>query len=285
LKILITGKNSYIGNSFADYVRGMHETKKCSLRESDWQNVSWSDYDVVLHVAGIAHSDVTHTSKEEQERYYTVNRDLTKMAAEKAKADGVKQFIYLSSAIVYGESAPIGQEKKINQKTLPTPSNFYGDSKLQGENAILPLQSDDFRIVIVRPPMVYGKDAKGNFPKLLKLAKMTPIFPNIENQRSMIYIENLCEFLKLVMEKNLTGIFLPQNKEIVSTSQLVKTMASENGKKVILVPGVQWMLKLLAHVTGYVNKIFGNLEYEQTASNQEWNYCKYSLEESIRKSI
>jgi len=285
LKILITGKNSYIGNSFEAYVRGMHETKKCSLRESDWKSESWSEYDAVLHVAGIAHSDVAHTSKEEQERYYTVNRDLTKKAAEKAKADGVKQFIYLSSAIVYGESSPIGQEKKINQKTLPTPSNFYGDSKLQGENAILPLQSDDFRIAIVRPPMVYGKDAKGNFPKLLKLAKMTPIFPNIENQRSMIYIENLCEFLKLVMEKNLTGIFLPQNKEIVSTSQLVKIMASENGKKVILVPGLQWMFKLFAHVTGYVNKIFGNLEYEQTASNQEWAYCKYSLEESIRKSI
>lgn len=283
MKILITGKNSYIGNEFAEYVGSTFEIEKCSLRGSDWQNHSWAEFDVVLHVAGIAHSDVSRVTVEEQSRYYEVNRDLTRQAAEKAKEDGVKQFIYLSSAIVYGESSPIGQPKTIGKQTEPAPANFYGDSKLQGENAILPLQSDDFGIVIIRMPMVYGKNAKGNFPKLLKLARVSPIFPKIQNQRSMIYIENLCEFIKIVAERNLNGIFLPQNKEIISTSELVKLLAEESGKKVILVPGVQFVFKMLAHITGYINKIFGNLEYAIEASDQELGYCKYSLKESLKR--
>ena len=283
MKILITGKNSYIGNAFAEYAGAAFEIEKCSLREPNWQNHCWAEFDVVLHVAGIAHSDVSRVTVEEQNRYYEVNRDLTKQAAAKAKKDGVKQFIYLSSAIVYGESSSIGQPKTITKQTEPVPANFYGDSKLQGEKAILPLQSDDFQIVIIRTPMVYGKRAKGNFPKLLKLARVSPIFPKIENQRSMIYIENLCEFIKIAAEKKLNGIFLPQNREIISTSELVKLLAEESGKKLILVSGFQFVFKMLAHVTGYINKIFGNLEYEQEASNQELGYCKYSLKESIKR--
>ena len=283
MKVLVTGKNSYIGNAFAEYVADIFHIQKCSLREPGWENYSWEEFDVVLHVAGVAHSDVSHVSIEEQNRYYKVNRDLTRQAAEKAKEDGVKQFIYLSSAIVYGESSSIGQPKIITKQTEPTPANFYGDSKLQGENAILPLQSDDFGVVIIRTPMVYGKNAKGNFPKLLKLARVSPIFSKIQNQKSMIYIENLCEFIKIVAERKLNGIFLPQNREIISTSQLVKFLAEESGKKVILVPGFQFVFKMLAHITGYINKIFGNLEYEQEASDQELGYCKYSLKESFKR--
>lgn len=283
MKILITGKNSYIGNAFEEYAKDVFEIKKCSLREPNWQNHSWAEFDVVLHVAGIAHSDIAQVTVEEQNRYYEVNRDLTRQAAEKAKEDGVKQFIYLSSTIVYGESSSIGQPKIITKQTEPTPANFYGDSKLQGEKAILPLQSDDFQIVIIRTPMVYGKNAKGNFPKLLKLARVSPIFPKIQNQRSMIYIENLCEFIKIAAERNLNGIFLTQNTEIASTSELVKLLAEESGKKLILVPGFQFVFNVLGHITGYINKIFGNLEYEQEASNQELGYCKYSLRESIKR--
>lgn len=283
MKILITGKNSYIGNAFEEYMGSTFEIEKCSLRDPDWKNYSWTEFDVVLHVAGIAHSDVSHVSIEEQNRYYEVNRDLTKQAAKKAKEDGVKQFIYLSSAIVYGESGPIGQPKIITKQTEPAPANFYGDSKLQGEKAILPLQSDDFGIAIIRTPMVYGKNAKGNFPKLLKFARISPAFPKIQNQRSMIYIENLCEFVKKVAERNLNGTFLPQNREIISTSELVKLLAEESGKKVILVTGFQFVFKMLSHITGYINKIFGNLEYEQEASDQELGYCKYSLKESIKR--
>lgn len=283
MRILITGKNSYIGNSFEEYAGSQLEIEKCSLREEAWEKVSWSGFDVVLHVAGIAHSDVSHVTQEQQNRYYEVNRDLTRQVAQKAKEDGVKQFIYLSSAIIYGESSKIGIPKVITRETKPSPANFYGDSKLQGENAILPLQSEGFRISIIRTPMVYGKKAKGNFPKLLKISGISPVFPGIQNRRSMIYIENLCEFISRLIEKNEQGVFWPQNKEIISTSTLVKLLAETQGKKVILIPGLQWLFQILSHVTGYINKIFGNLEYQQELSNQEWDYCKYTLEESLEK--
>lgn len=283
MKVLVTGKNSYIGNSFIEYTDGLLAVQKCSLRDTVWEQDSWSDYDSVLHVAGIAHSDVSHVTKEEQDKYYVVNCDLTERVAKKAKAEGVKQFIYLSSSIVYGESAPIGKQKVINKDTPPKPSNFYGDSKLQAENALLSLQTDDFRVVIIRTPMVYGKNSKGNFPKLLHLAKMTPIFPKIKNQRSMIYIKNLCEFIKICIDKQHKGIYLPQNKELVATSKLVQLIGEAVGRKILLVPGCTIGLKILAHMTGYVNKVFGNLEYEIADSLHEWNYCKYTLEQSIEE--
>lgn len=283
VKILITGKNSYIGNSFADYVHNLIEIEKCSLRDEEWKSNSWAGIDVILHVAGIAHSDVSHVTDEEKNRYYEVNRNLTKLVAEKAKRDGVGQFIYLSSAIVYGESSKIGKAKLITSKTEPSPANFYGDSKLQGEKVILPLQSENFQVAIIRTPMVYGRNAKGNFSKLLKFSGTLPVFPKIQNRRSMIYMENLCEFIVKIIEKKEQGIFLPQNKEIVSTSLMVKLLAEVQGKRMFLMPGLQWIFRILAHMTGYVNKIFGNLEYDQDASHQDWGYCKFSLKESLER--
>ena len=156
-RVLITGLNSYIGNSFEEYIREMPdaaiETEKISLKEEGWEEESWTGYDTVLHVAGLAHVDVNHANEETKRRYYRINRDLAKRAAEKAKKDGVKQFIYLSSVIVYGDSAAIGKEKKITEETKPAPANFYGDSKLQGEQAVLALQagnlSDSFHILYI----------------------------------------------------------------------------------------------------------------------------------------
>lgn len=288
-KVLITGLNSYIGNSFEQYVEKIPDgditTEKVSLKEDSWKEKSWSDYDAVLHVAGLAHVDVEHADEETKQRYYCINRDLAGEAAGKAKNDGVKQFIYLSSIIVYGDSAPIGKRKTITKEIQPDPANFYGDSKLQGERAVLAFQQenlpDAFRVLILRLPMVYGKDSRGNFPKLEKLSERTLVFPKVENRRSMIYVGNVCELIRIAIEENLGGILYPQNREIVSTSELVKVLGEQKRKKIILVPGFVPALKLCAHLTGYVNKIFGNLEYEEQISILKPDYRKYSLRESL----
>lgn len=293
-KVLITGLNSYIGNSFEKYIEGMQEpaiqTEKISLKEEGWQEKSWAGYDAVLHVAGLAHVDVSRADEETRKRYYRINRDLAGQAAEKAKNDGVKQFIYLSSIIVYGDSAPIGKEKRITRETKPSPANFYGDSKLQGEQAALALQEgsnsesiqDAFHVFILRLPMIYGKDSKGNFPKLKKLAERMPVFPKIENRRSMLYIGNLCELIRIAIEGEWEGIICPQNREIVSTSELVRAIREQKRKKIILVPGFSRILKLCSHFTGYVNKIFGSLEYDRELDAVETDYCRYSLRGSLK---
>lgn len=286
-KILITGANSYIGTSFEKYMQQWpddYQVDTVDMIDGSWREKDFSGYDVVYHVAGIAHSDSGKISPEKAALYYKVNTDLTVETAKKAKAEGVKQFIFMSSAIVYGESAPIGKSKLITKETPVSPANSYGDSKVQAENGILPLNDEEFKVVILRPPMIYGPGSKGNYPVLSKLAQKLPAFPAVNNQRSMLYIGNLTEFLRLMVENEEQGIFWPQNAEFSNTTELVRLIAQAHGKKLLIVPGFTWTLKILSHVTGLVNKAFGSLCYDMTLSEYPQEYRSYNLAESILKA-
>ena len=285
-KVLITGANSYIGTSFENYVMQCHDYQidTVDMIDGKWRDKSFSEYDSVFHVAGIAHSDTGKVSEERKQFYYQINTDLTIETAEKAKADGVGQFIFMSSAIVYGDSAPIGKPKRITRDTPVAPANFYGDSKVQAENGLLKLADEGFHVVILRPPMIYGKGSKGNYPQLSKFAQKLPLFPYIKNERSMLYIGNLTEFVKLMIDNNESGIFYPQNAEYVATSEMVQVIAQAHGKKTRLVKGTTVPLKAMSHVTGLVNKAFGNLSYDMSMSEYKENYRKFSFEESIRQT-
>ena len=288
-RILITGANSYIGTSFEKYIKEnyayQYVVDTVDMIDGSWREKSFAGYDAVFHVAGIAHSDNGKVCAEQEKLYRSVNTDLTVETAKKAKTDGVKQFIFMSSAIVYGESAPIGKEKIITKDTVPTPANFYGDSKLQAELGILPLQDDVFKVCVLRPPMIYGKGCKGNFHTLEKLASKAPMFPKVKNQRSMLYIGNLVEFVRLMIENEEYGTFWPQNTEYSSTSEVVKMIAKTKGKNVVLIPGLGWILKFMSHFTGLVNKAFGNLSYEHGMSSYEHEYRRYTLSESIKETV
>ncbi len=287
-KILITGANSYIGMSFEKYIKDNYPNDytvdTVDMIDGSWREKSFSGYDSVFHVAGIAHSDSGKISEEKAKLYYAVNTNLTVETAKKAKADGAKQFIFMSSAIVYGDSAPIGKSKVITRDTPVSPANCYGDSKVQAENGIRPLSGDNFRVVILRPPMIYGKGSKGNYPLLAKIALKTPVFPYVKNERSMLYIENLCEFVRLMVENNERGTFWPQNDEYSNTSELVKMIAEAHGKKVRLVKSFSWALKCLSHVTGLVNKAFGSLSYDMGISEYKQEYRLTAFEKSIKKT-
>lgn len=279
-RILITGKNSYVGNSFAKWVSQYpekYQVEKISLRNNDWKKQDFSQFDVVLHVAGVAH--VSRNPKLEA-MYYQVNRDLTIEVAKKAKNDGVKQFIFMSSIIVYGDG--VGKDGLINEHTIPKPRDFYGMSKLQAEKGIEPLNDEHFKIAIVRPPMIYGKNSKGNFPKLAKIARISPIFPDIENRRSMLHIDNLCEFLRLIIDDEESGLFFPQNKEYVKTSELVKVIAEVHGKDIYLTKIFNIFLKLLINNVNIINKIFGNLYYDSSLSNYSKNYQLKEFKDTIK---
>ena len=205
-KILITGANSYIGTSFEKYMQQWPEKYQIDtldMLDGTWREKSFSDYDVIFHVAGIAHSDSGKISAERSKMYYRVNCDLTIEVAGKAKKDGVQQFIFLSSMAVYGLATPIGKSKVISSETPLSPDNSYGDSKAQAEAGILPMENDSFRVVIIRPPMIYGHGSKGNYPTLSKLARKLPIFPAVKNHRSMLYIDHLSEFVRLMIEEAL----------------------------------------------------------------------------------
>lgn len=284
-RVLITGANSYIGCSFEKYLSENYPDDyivDTVDMHGDWRGRSFAGCDSVFHVAGIAHSDSGKISEEKVCLYYAVNTDLTIEAAKKAKTDGVGQFIFMSSAIVYGDSAPIGESKIITRDTPVAPTNCYGDSKVQAENGICPLNDDTFHVVILRPPMIYGKGCRGNYPFLSKIAQETPVFPYVENQRSMLYIENLCEFVRLIIDNWEQGTFWPQNSEYSNTSELVKTIAQAHGKKVCLIKGAELPLRLLGRFVPMVNKAFGGLSYDVMMSEYRGEkYNKYTLIESV----
>lgn len=286
-KILITGAGSYIGGSFEKYLKQWpdeYQVESLDMLDGSWKKTDFSMYDVIYHVAGIAHSDSGKISEDKAKMYYAINTDLTIEVAHKAKSEGVSQFIFMSSAIVYGESAPIGKTKIISRDTSVSPANCYGDSKVQAEKGIMPLSDENFKVVILRAPMIYGKGSKGNYPLLSKMAKKVPVFPKINNQRSMLYIENLLEFVRLLIKNEEQGIFWPQNKEYSNTSELVKMIAEVNGKKVVLIKGCGWLLRLLGCIMGVVNKAFGSLCYEMSMSDYKEEYRNVQLKESIERS-
>ena len=284
-KILITGANSYIGESVERWLQNSvcnYQIITLDMLNQGWKEHDFSKYDVVFHVAGVAHAEVGYVSDEIRNKYYKVNRDLAIEVASIAKDQGVKQFIFMSSMIIYNGC----KESFITKDTKPKAENFYGDSKLQADLKLQELNSNDFKVCIIRPPMIYGKGSKGNYPILVKLATKLPVFPIVKNRRSMLHIDNLCEFIKLMIDNEECGIFFPQNDEYTNTSCMVKMIANAKGHKIFMIPGTNWIVKLLIRVPGKVgtlaNKAFGNQVYDMILSYYEkGDYRVRSLKESI----
>ena len=287
-KILITGRGSYLGNSLKAYLEafGNHYRVDCvSLRSGDWMEQSFRGYDAVYHTAAIVHQPRSKDAPGELARYRAVNCDLAVDAAKKAKAEGVRQFVFLSTMAVYGLTAAFGETVTITAQTPTVPTDNYGLSKLEAERALLSLEGPDFRVAILRPPMIYGKDCKGNFCSLVSFARRLPFFPKVPNQRSMLYVGSLNRLVQQIIDREDRGIFCPQDPEYVNTSAMVQAIAAAQGKRLLLIPGFSWALHLLRHLTGAVDKAFGSLVYDKSLSELEEDYRIASFPDSVNMSL
>ena len=275
-RILITGANSYIGTSFEAYMSQYDEyqIETLDMLDPSWKEKSFSGYDAIFHVAGIAHQKET---KKNRDLYYLVNRDLAIDVSKKAKAENASQLIFLSSMSVYGMVTG-----EITKETKPNPNTHYGKSKLQAEEEIIALDDESFKVCIVRPPMIYGKGCKGNYNSLVKMARKLPFFPKVKNQRSMLYIDNLSEFVKQLIDNEQKGYFYPQNKEYTNTSEMVKAIGLAMGKKIRLSRFLGACVAITNSVSKKSRKAFGSLVYEKSENDDRYNIC--SFEESITKS-
>ena len=281
MRILITGLHSYTGNTIRDHLSSWppkYHVERISLRGDSWRTESFSHFDTVIHTAGIAHDSTKYSDKDE---YYRINSELAFEAARKAKNDGAGQFIFMSSSIVYGKSAPIGKTKLITRDTPVNPESYYGDSKVRAEDMLQSLNDENFRVCILRSPMIYGKGCRGNYPVLSKLARKLPFFPNVHNKRSMLYAKNFAEFMRLMIENRERGIFWPQNDEYSDTANMVKMIAVLHGKRMMLLPFCELPLKLMSKFSGLVNKAFGSLAYDMSLSEYCEDYRPYNLRKSI----
>lgn len=283
-KVLITGQGSYIGTAVERWLlkdKDHYQVDTLDMQDETWRDTDFSQYDVVYHVAGIAHADVGNVTEEQKQLYYKVNTDLTIEVAERARQAKVKQFIFMSSMIVYSGC----KENFITSETEPCPLNFYGDSKWRADQKIQEMDAENFKVVVLRPPMIYGKGSKGNYPQLAKLASKLPVFPIVKNQRSMLHIDNLCQFVKLMIDNEEHGVFFPQNGEYSNTSDMVQMIAEVKGHRIIMIPFVGIFIKLLEKVPGKIGgltiKAFGNSSYDMSMSEYKENYRVNSLRKSI----
>lgn len=255
-RILITGKNSYIGKSLKTYLINNYSDKysveELCVRDQTISKLSFKDVDVVVHVAGLAHQKET---KKNSDQYYKVNSDLTSRLSSLAKEAGVKHFLYLSSMSVYGQDSG-----EISSTSIPKPKSHYGKSKLIAENDLLKSVDQNFNVSILRPPMVYGFGCKGNYVKLSKIAAITPIFPKNENKRSMIYIDNLSKYIVEVINESNYGIHCPQDNEYVSTSEMVSIISKLHNKNIKYFRINDSFMNMLLRLSLF-QKIFGDLYY------------------------
>lgn len=280
-KILIIGKGSYIGESLYKWMTkygNKYEICVVSSLNYEWKLSNFYEYDVVVDFAGIAH--ISNITNDMEKLFYSVNRDLTIEIAEYSKKLGIKHFIYFSSMNVYGDFCD-----GVNDINDVNPTSFYGKSKLCGDEGVRKLADENFVVTVIRPPFVYGSGCKGNYNLLSNISKKLPVFPTYRNKKSMIYIDNLCEFIRLIIDNRQKGIFIPQNKELVSTSDIVKEISSVNGKKVFLVEVFNPLIKPLINISGLFKKAFSNDYFDIQASNYfDWEYCVVDFKTSIRKT-
>ena len=280
-RVLITGANSYVGTNVEAWLKKepeQFEVDTVSTFDDEWKKADFSKYDVVFHVAGIAHVDA---KKKMEPLYRKVNTGLTLEVAEWAKKNGIKQFIFMSSGIVFRESKSL-KANVVTPETQPNPNGFYGDSKLQAEIGLHKLEDERFKVAILRPPMIYGPNCKGNFMRLAKLGTVTPIFPKFHNKRSMLYIDNLAEFVKQIIVREKSGTFYPQNKELADTVEIAKAFAKQNNHKLHVWRWLNIFVYIGSPFIRSLNKMFADFYYVPEMSQYDFDYQLVSQEDSFK---
>ena len=280
MKLLITGSNGFVGSYFINKYKNKYDIKTFSFLKDDINILDCKDIDIVFHLSALVHQ-MGGASADEYEK---INVTQTLELAQKAKASGVKHFVFMSTVKVYGEETL----NKYSENTNCNPEDDYGKSKLKAEKLLLELESDDFKVSIIRTPIIYGHGVKANIKNLVNLVNKVPILPfgNIPNKRSMVYIGNLCHLVDEVIIQQQTGIFLASDDEPLSTSKLIELIAKNLDKRIYLIkiPFFESLLKLVK--PSFHKRLYGSLEVDNTITKEKLNLSNpYSVEDGIRLMI
>ena len=208
--------------------------------------------DCVIHLAGRAHI-IDNNEASALKSFRQINTNTTLGLAKQAVAAKVKRFIYLSSIRVNGNQT----EVPFLETDTPNPQESYALSKYEAEQGLLKLSEHSFlEVVIVRPPLVYGRNAPGNFGKLVRWVESKNNVPlplgAVHNIRSVIAIDNLVSFISTCIKnpKAANEIFLISDDEDLSTTQILRSIAKAFNKRIILIPiPLSWM-RFLAKIVG-----------------------------------
>lgn len=284
MNILIIGKDSYIGNHIDEWLtKGGWNVTQLDVLTDEWKTFDYSPYDSIVHVAGIVHRPDCH----DWELFKRVNADMPITIATMAKEQGVKQYVFFSTMAVYGSGKALAPNiTDVNSKLEA--KGMYGRSKLLAEEGLFKLQDDHFKVAFVRPPSVYGKGCKGNYiSRFAMVARKMPIIPTAytDVKQSFIYIDNLSELVRLIIEKNLDGPFCPQDDVAVSTNSLLETICEGLGKKYRGSKLLGFFVPLIKFVP-IVKKAYGGMEYARELSDiKGMDYVVVPFREGMKRTL
>ncbi len=289
-KVLITGASGFIGSALVNFLNLAEENLVCVSRkinpcikakqflvkdinaQTNWQ-AFLQDIDIVIHLAARVHI-MNENDELALEKFRQTNVLATRNLAEQAISAGVKRFIYLSSIKVNGEQTNNG---RFCANDTAKPQDPYAVSKYEAEQSLLALKN--IEVVIIRPPLVYGQNMKGNLLRLQKLiAKNIPLpLKNINNKRSFVATENLCSFIQCCMfhPKAAGEIFLVSDGHDISSSELIQAIAFALNKKTFLFTFPPALIKFFACILGKkaeFDRLFQSLQIDISKNQQllEW---------------
>ena len=281
-KILITGANSFIGTNFSKYSK-YKDIEEISLLDIKPENIDFKSFDVVLHLAAIVHQ----SKKISEEEYMNVNRDLCLRVAENAKKSGVRQFVFLSTCKVYGETG--SDDEVLNEDSICSPDDPYGRSKYEAETGLRKLIDDKFIVSIIRTPLVYGEGVKANMLSILRLVEKFPILPfrGINNRRNFTYIENLVGFIDAAIDKKANGTYIAMDEDSLSTTELVTFLSRYLDRKLKLFRLPGFLLKLVSFMTPSIfDRLFGSSEFDNTRTKEQLGFTpSFSSDEGIKRMV
>ncbi len=280
MKILLTGATGFVGNYFINNYQDKYNIKTFSFLNDSFKKLELSNIDEIIHLSALVHQ----MGGASEEEYKKINVTQTLDLALKAKQNGVNHFIFMSTVKVYGEEA----NQAYTENTICKPQDDYGKTKLKAEFELQKLQDDNFKVSIIRTPIVYGHGVKANIKNLVNLIKKVPILPfgKIYNKRSMVYIGNLCQMVDILIQRQVSGIFLACDNKPLSTTKLVELIAEELDKKIYLIkiPFFDSLLKLVK--PSFYKRLYDSLEVDNRLTRETLNYKNlYSVEEGIKLMI
>lgn len=281
-KILITGANSFLGKNYIRHSK-FRDVEEVSLIEKIPEDIKFNQFSIIIHLAAIVHQ----SKKISENVYFEINRDLCHKVAENAKKAGVKQFVFLSTVKVYGDSR--GGSKPLNEDSPCNPDDSYGKSKLEAEHGLRKLEDENFTVSIIRTPLVYGSGVKANMLSIMKLCEQFPILPfgDIDNRRSFTFVENLVAYIDRIIEKRESGVFIAMDKDSLSTSELLRLISKYLRKKVILIKVPEIFLKIgNVFFPQILSRLYGSLEFDNSKTLKLLDFkTPYSTEEGIKKMV
>lgn len=291
MNILIIGKNSYIGNHIDEWLSKYgHQVQQLDVLTDEWKKFDYSSFDAIVHVAGIVH----RPDCRDWGLYKRVNTDMPLSIASMYKSVRAEkgltgQYVYFSTMGVYDAGKKL--EPSIvdhNTPMLKDSNSMYGKSKLMAEEELIKLQDRTFSVAYVRPPSVYGKGCRGGYiTGFTKMARLLPMIPKAyENTcQSFIYIDNLSECVRIIVENDLTGSFCPQDDEIPCASRLLEVICKGIGKK----PRRSRFLGLCLRIGRFmpwVRKAYGGIAYARELSDiPGYDYVVVPFEEGMKKAV